>query len=364
MSATIRGGVTRRGPANTARNALFIISPIMDVVFIIGAPLVALVLAAILFTLPDPWFEISIRSDRADARRVLVLAFVNAHTFVMFFRSHANQNIFKTYPIRFTVVPLFLFLLGGASSVALLIMGLVIVWWDIYHAGMQTFGFGRIYDSKQKNDPTAGRSLDYWMNLLMIAGPVLSGANFITHLDNTGDILQFLTPNGSYWGDLLLQRIPGFLTKHQPDLARMILVIGACYSVYYVYSYRRLQQQGYRVSWQKVWLLIIAAAVSIYIWGFHSFFDAFWVQNFFHSLQYFAIVLFSEKRNLTQTFRLSRFAYGGALAMVWVTTFCLLAGVWAAFVASGSWSSSLLVTTAIMHYWYDGFIWSVKKKQV
>ena len=58
------------------------------------------------------------------------------------------------------------------------------------------------------------------------------------------------------------------------------------------------------MSWQKVWLLIITSVVSIYCWGFHSFIDAFWVMNFFHALQYFAIVAFAEKMNLAGLFQL------------------------------------------------------------
>ena len=41
---------------------------------------------------------------------------------------------------------------------------------------------------------------------------------------------------------------------------------------------------------------MITGCVSIYAWGFRSFIDAFWVMNFFHALQYFAIVLFTGAR--------------------------------------------------------------------
>ena len=62
------------------------------------------------------------------------------------------------------------------------VVGVLAVWWDVYHSSLQTFGFGRIYDAKVKNNPTTGRRLDYWMNLFLYLGPVLAGAHFADHI--------------------------------------------------------------------------------------------------------------------------------------------------------------------------------------
>jgi hypothetical protein len=331
---------------------------------IIGAPLVALVIAGPLFALPSARFGVSLHGMSYDLRQIMIVAFINAHLFLVFFRSHGNQNIFRLYPLRFTVVPLALVVLGATSQIALGVMGVLAVWWDVYHSSLQTFGFGRIYDSKQKNDATAGRRLDYWMNLLVYAGPVLAGAHFVDHLNDSTQNLQFLASAGNRFGELFLHQTPDYLQRHQQVLAAAILAVGIPFVLYYFYSYCRLQEQGYRVSWQKVWLLVITSAVSIYCWGFRSFIDAFWVMNFFHALQYFAIVAFTENRNLSQLFRVSRFSYGGLLVVFWVVSFCFVYGLWSGFFASGDWSMSLVTTTSLMHFWYDGFIWSVKKKQV
>ena len=342
----------------------FIIGPVADAFLIIGAPIVALILAGPLFSLPNSTFGITIQGKSLDIRQVLILVFINAHLFLVYFRSHANQKIFQLYPLRFTAVPLLLFLVGTISPLALGIMVLVAVWWDVYHSSLQTFGFGRIYDSKQKNGATIGRELDCWMNLLVYLGPVLAGAHFADHLNSGLEGLQYLSTDQNFVSELLLQQTPDFLKRHQSYLTAAVLLIGVPFVVYYLYSYYRFQQQGYRVSWQKVWLMIITSAVSIYCWGFYSFIDAFWVMNFFHALQYFAIVSYAEKRNLSRFFRVDQFAIGTMLAIFWVTSFSLLYGVWSSIFAVSSWSASLVVTTSIMHFWYDGFIWSVAKKQV
>ena len=365
MSLTISPTSTRSMPhAPVLARSGFIIGPIADTFLIIGAPLLSLVLGWLLYSIPAPYFRISFQASQHDIRQVLIAVFINAHLFLVYFRSHANQSIFRQYPYRFTVVPLALMALGAVSPIALGVMGMVVTWWDVYHSSLQTFGFGRIYDSKQKNEATVGRKLDFCMNLLVYLGPVLAGAHFVDHLRLTTKKLQFLSLEDGGWSDLFLQRSPAFLEKHQSYLAAAVLAIGVPFIAYYLYSYYRFQQQGYRVSWQKVWLLIITSTVSIYCWGFRSFIDAFWVMNFFHALQYFAIVGYAEQKNLTELFRLNSFSYGWVLALFWVVTFCLIFGLWSEFFVSGNWSMSLVVTTSIMHFWYDGFIWSVKKKQV
>lgn len=363
MSTLARTASVREREAPGVRSG-FIIGPVSDALFIIGAPLLALGLAIPLFALPAAAFQWPIMGQKADIRQVFILAFIEAHLVLVYFRSHGNVNIFRAYPLRFTVVPIALVVATVWSPYLFEIIALIAIWWDVYHSSLQTFGFGRIYDAKLKNAPTAGRRLDYWMSLFLYTGPVLAGAHFVDHLNLGRAELGLFAMSPTLFSDLLCRRAPDFFSRNQVYLAAAVLGTGVPFLAYYLYSYRRLEREGYRVSWQKVWLYIITGSVSIYVWGFRSFFDAFWVMNFFHALQYFAIVSFTERQNLSRLFRVDRIPYGGVLASVWTVTLCLLYGLWVGRQLSGSWTASLVLTTSIMHFWYDGFIWSVKKKQV
>ena len=170
----------------------FIIGPVCDSLFIIGAPLLALVLGAFLYLLPPSLFECAIQGKRQDLRQVFMLSFIEAHLVLVFFRSHGNPRIFREYPFAFVVVPIVLLIACALNPVIMGIVGVVAVWWDVYHSSLQTFGFGRIYDSKQKNAPEAGRSLDYWMNLALYVGPVLAGAHLVDHLESSRQKIHFL----------------------------------------------------------------------------------------------------------------------------------------------------------------------------
>jgi hypothetical protein len=348
-----------------AKKSGFIIGPVCDSVLIIGAPILAVLIVIPLFGLPkSEVFAYPIYGVVRDLRQVFISSFIAAHLVLVYFRSHANINIFRTHPFSFTVVPAALLVATVLSPWVMGIAGVVAIWWDVYHSSMQTFGFGRIYDAKQGNNSVVGRNLDYWMNLVLYAGPVLAGAHFMDHVEQSRRQLLFLEANHSLIGDLLLEKTPDFLQRHQGLLTVAILSIGLPFAVYYLYSYYRLYKQGYFVSWQKVALFLITGTVSIYVWGFHSFLDAFFVMNFFHALQYFTIVWFAEQQNLTRVFRLDHFSFGKGLALLWIVLFCFLYGFWAGYHVTGVWGAGLAVTTVIMHFWYDGFIWSVRKRQI
>jgi hypothetical protein len=342
----------------------FIAGPWQDSIFLIGAPLIAILAYVPFYFMPSLSEPVStgLAPWSSTATAALLQAFINAHLAAVFFRSHGNANIFKQYPLRFLVVPLVLLIAMWVSDVALAI-GLVLgVWWDVYHSSMQTFGLGRIYDMKAGNDAQAGRTLDRCLNLLLYVGPIVGGASLVLHLRTTDSSLQ------DYAGlrTAVFQQIP----FSQQYLALGVLAVGLPFVAFYLWGYYRLSRQGYRVSPQKVALFIILAGVSLACWGFNSFGEAFFVMNFFHALQYFFIVWFMERKNLTAMFGLSGYQHGRTIALA---LFIFLPFAFGALsVIDMRWMPiyfyrgylSLLLVVSLLHYWYDGFIWSVRKKQV
>ena len=169
------------------RTSRYIATPAYDLIFFILSPFVSIGLGYSLFSNPRFW-------THAQHAQGMILGFLaaltQAHLFAVIFRSHANQSIFRQFPMRFTVVPIVLFI-GFVSSLWLLVAGIVLsVWWDVYHSSLQTFGLGRIYDAKNGSDPNAGRMLDIWMNHVLYIGPILGGAALIDHLQMTAPVTQ------------------------------------------------------------------------------------------------------------------------------------------------------------------------------
>ena len=87
--------------------------------------------------------------------------------------------------------------------------------------------------------------------------------------------------------------------------------------------------------------------------------------NVFHAFQYFGMVWWSERRSIMRGLRVDGYCWGGlAAAALLVGVAVTYGGLVEAISSSHRWWWSLTLTVVIMHFWYDGFIWSVKKGDV
>jgi hypothetical protein len=331
----------------------YIVSAVYDWAFFLLAPLLALgfgigVSGTAFGTETFHW----INRDTTMSELV-VKAVVHAHLIAVVFRSHGNAKIRKLHPYRFFAVPVFLYIAMLGSMAVFIVATVVATFWDVYHSSLQTFGFARIYDMKLGNDPEAGRRLDQGLNLLLYAGPILGGASLMDHIE-TFESLEHL-------GSPLARTIPFFFTAHSETFTWLVVGLGSGFMAWYLHSYWELHRHGYRISPQKVFLLATTGLVSIYSWGFNTWGQAYLIMNAFHALQYFAIVWAFERGNLGRLFRTE--SLGPAVTVTVFMGICLVYGV--AVQSNTIYAfAALSVVVSLMHFWYDGFIWSVRKDQV
>jgi hypothetical protein len=323
----------------------------------IGAPLLALGLGVAISGTALADEEIELWGNDGTVTSIFIGSFIMAHLGLVAVRSHLNRQVFVRHPWRFIAVPLGVLVLLCASDWMLAIAIVLTVWWDVVHSSLQTFGLGRIYDARRGNRPALGRRLDLGLNLLLYAGPVLAGATLIDHLIPLGAFESV--------GAEVFQEVPVHAEAYQALLARGLLLGGGLYLVAYVLGYLRLHRQGYRVSPQKVALLVFTGACSIYTWGFNSFGEAFFIMNFFHAWQYFGLVWWSERKNLRRRMGLEHVRWGEVAALLAMVAVAATYGVWAEFVSSDErFALSVTLVVSLMHFWYDGFIWSVRRQEV
>ena len=340
------------------RNQGFIASPAYDLTFFILAPLLALGVAESLAAFVFPFETTALLGHERRRVSILIGVVTYAHLFAVVFRSHANPTVFAQYKMRFTVVPAVLFV-GFFVSVPMAIVGTVLaVLWDVYHTSMQNFGFCRIYDGKAGSPADQGRGLDMILNHFLYIGPILAGPSMTATLDT----LQNL--EGIGWS------APGAMLPHlvewQPVLRNAILASGTAFFAYYVLRYRQLCAEGYVVSPQKIAVLVSTGGVSIYAWGFLPPFEAFFIANLFHAWQYFAIVWCSEQKNVRRVFGVANVNGGKWIAL---GAFAVSVGFFGLLYELDNtyrlrWAIAAGLTVSLMHFWYDGFIWSVRKKSV
>ena len=334
----------------------YIVSPLYDWVYFISSPILALLLGIVLVNsrFGD---DIALFDFERSLMDFFIGAFIFAHLVIVVFRSHVNPKIFSLYPIRFTLVPLALFVSMVTSTWVLVVCSVLATFWDVYHSSMQTFGISRIYDARTGNDPFAGRRLDWILNLVLYAGPIAAGATLMDHVNDFDEFEQV--------GSIFFTSIPAHVESNAQVLRWAVIGASIFFILYYVYSYWVLSRKGYRISGQKVALLVSTAVCSVYAWGFNPFGIAFFTMNFFHALQYFAIVWWAEKGNMSKFFGFDGRSWAKPATFLLFLTFGFSYGLFSETADdSNTWLFSIFLVVSLMHFWYDGFIWSIVRKQI
>ena len=342
------------GQSQSRRRTPYIVSALYDWVFFLAPPLLTFLLGY-LVDLGNMGREVfTWWGQTVTINTVMVGVFIHAHLVIVFWRSHGNADVRQQFRWRMFAVPLLLFV-GMTVSVWVAVCASVLAtFWDVYHSGAQTFGFARIYEVRAGNDPLAGRRRDFWLNQVLYAGPIVAGATMLDHFEDFG---EFKAVHSAFF-----TRIPTQMETNQVYFTWAILAIGVVLVVDYVWAAWRDHRAGKVVPWQKVFLLSSTGLVSIYSWGFNPWGEAFLIMNVFHALQYFGIVWATEHRNMQRTLRLDGVTAGRALTWVTFVLGAVLYGL--AVEAWGGatwWFWRVTIVVSLMHFWYDGFIWSVRK---
>lgn len=332
----------------------YIVSKTYDWLFFLGAPVLSLLVGILV---SDTWLatdERHVATEDDTAIGFFIGTVIHAHLVAVLFRSHNNPAISKLYPFRFFVAPVILWFAIISSAWLAVAATVVATFWDVWHSGAQTFGFARIYERNHGTPAELGRRLDYWLQQLLYLGPILAGATLMDHVDSFSSFAMV--------GDTLFSTVPAHVEGHRSWITWGVLSIGAGFLVVYVMSCWQLARRGYRPSWLKVWLVTSTGAVSIYTWGFNSWGQAFLIMNLFHGVQYLALVWAMEGKRIATTLRLParpRLALAIYLGGVLAYGF----GVQALDADVRTlWAVTIVIS--LMHFWYDAFVWSVRRAQV
>jgi hypothetical protein len=335
------------GPAEPARSGAlarerFIVSPRFDLFFFVGSPLLAI--AAIL-SAREVFSPISVEGA------VLTYLAVGHHV-PTFLRAYGDpdeyrRNRFRLLVIPATVLPLIalLFLLDSR------LLGMIFVW-DQYHFVRQHYGFMRIYDVKNKSLAPSGRfNLDQLLCFSWFIA-IIAWSDFYSFV-YTG-----------YFYDLGVV-FPAWLGPaiKQGSLAVALAVAFA----YAVHLFRRIST-GQPVSWLK--LAITATTYGTWYFAYVTLAHpmlSYAISSAFHCLQYDALA-WHYNRTKANSLEPNR---GNALfrtvhSKIWL--FVAAVGGYGLFSQLGGMvvPGAVFVlnrTTGILHYYFDSFIWRVRREE-
>jgi hypothetical protein len=341
-----------------AKGSPYLVGKGYDWAFFLAPPLVAMLVGLAisgtsLTTTP-------IAEDGDTGSSLLIGVLIHAHLVAVFVRSHGNAEVRRRFPFRFFVVPVVLFVAILASRWIAVLAMVVATFWDVWHSGAQTFGFARIYDRNHGAGGEDGRRLDFWLNQLLYAGPILAGATLLDHLVVLEEFEIF---DGRVADFLVL--VPAEAEGAASMLTWAVVVVGLAFVAYYLRAQWRLFASGRRASPLKAYLLASTALCSIVTWGFNPWGEAFFIMNAFHAVQYLALVWAAEGRRMTGALGLAGRPLGGVITAMFFLGAVVFYGALTELVDPGIeifWALTMVVS--LMHFWYDAFLWSVQKKHV
>lgn len=329
-----------------------------DSIFIIGCPIISLILISLFC---EPRGEnVAYNSKSPFWFGIACSILTHAHVLLVFARSHFNQEIFKKFPFRFTIIPLIVLIFSWIYNPFFSFMLLLSVYWDEWHSFMQTFGFGRIYDGKYNNDKSTGRYLDMGMSFVVGFLPSLI-------------LLTYLPGNGGESVADFLEISNEMTVKYSWMLSNLrypLIAVFFIFPIFYFYNYYKSKVRGYHFSKAKLYLYLSTGITSVYISSRYTIADGIFFGNIYHAIQYVFIVMVSEKSNLTKLVSNNedlkhRGSHKKGLFIFWLLIIPIV------FIFSGlrqmtedfKFWAQFWVLTSLLHFWFDGFIWSVRKNE-
>jgi tetratricopeptide (TPR) repeat protein len=333
-----------------AAGAPWILDPWRDFVLIVGAPLIIL---------PAIW---AAQARFRPEQIYLIVASFGAvgHHLPGMMRAYGDRFLFERFKYRFVLTPLLL----GVTCVLFAMrelnaMVLVAYVWGVWHGLMQTYGFLRIYDAKIGPFSRLTARLDFAMCVAWFGAAVLISPSRMTKI-----LTDYYRSGGAA---LPPDAITGFTSAW--------LLATAAITMWFLARAVLSRLRGEKQSSAKLVLLVTSIAfwwysnvlVSNLLVGIALF-------EVFHDVQYLTIVwtfnLNRAERN-PGVGRFTRFLFRRSWGLVG-----LYVGLIAAYgslnlippvLSSQTLSralTGLLTASALLHFYFDGFIWKVREPSV
>jgi len=347
MDRTSAASRTRAAPDRTAaQSSVWIVGPVHDLVLIVGAPAIIL---------PALWIAQS--RFRPEQIYLFVASFgAIGHHLPGMMRAYGDRFLFERFKSRFLLTPLVLVgicvLFALRDLNALVLIAYV---WGVWHGLMQTYGFMRIYDAKVGSVTSVTARLDSaiciaWFVAAVLVSPTRM-AKVLTDYYQAGGVVVapvvvrttiaiWLAATAAITLAWLTHLVLGRLRGTTQSPAKLLLVVTSV--GFWWYS---------------------NVAVSNMLVGIALF-------EIFHDVQYLTIVWIFNLARVDRNpgvGRFTRFLFRRSWG---------LAGLYVGLVAAyGSINllptvvsspttvrtlTGLLTASALLHFYYDGFIWKVR----
>jgi tetratricopeptide (TPR) repeat protein len=348
VSAFSRPQTVPAVPAAVPKRNLWILDSWRDLILYVGTPLLLV-----------PMFALAQARWSAEDIYLFVAAFgAMGHHLPGMIRAYGDRALFERFRWRFTFAPLFL--LGVCTTFFwwdLKGIVLIVFIWGVWHGMMQTYGFCRIYDAKMGSFAAVTRRLDFATCGIWFAAAVLLSSQRMTDTLDT-----YYAAGGPFIAPWVMR------LGQQVMLAAAVAV-----SAFFLANFIWMWMSGKRPNPVKLALLV----TSICFWWYcnnivASILVGIALFEVFHDVQYLSLVWIYNRNRVEKDSSI-----GGFMRFVFRRSGSLIGlyvGLIFAYGSLGYFNSHLGIDTvkrvltgvvtasALLHFYYDGFIWKVREK--
>src|SRR6266700_2150560 len=335
-------------PMSGPRPKLWILDSWRDLILYVGTPLLLV-----------PVFALAQGLWAAEDIYLFVAAFgAMGHHLPGMIRAYGDRALFQRFRWRFICAPIFLVVVCAAFSVWNL-TGIVLVafMWGVWHGMMQTYGFCRIYDAKVGSFAEITRRLDF-----ALCGIWFATAVFLSPQRMTDTLETYYSAGGPFIP-------PALLRAGQQGLLGLALLVSAVFLANFIWMW----SSGRRPSPVKLVLLV----TSISFWWYcnnivASVLVGVALFEVFHDVQYLSLVWIYNRKRVESDRSIGgfmRFVFrrSGALVGVYIGLVLAYGGLslsksYVGIDAVKRILTGVVTASALLHFYYDGFIWKVREK--
>jgi Tfp pilus assembly protein PilF len=329
--------------------SLWILDRWRDLLFFVGTPVLLI-----------PLFTVAQKRWSAQDIYLFVAAFgAMGHHLPGMIRAYGDRALFDRFRTRFIVAPIVLVAVSvWASLYQIQAIQLLALTWGIWHGMMQTYGFGRIYDAKASaRAPTRARADLALCFAWFLAAVLLSPMRMRTLLDVYYESGGLVIPAAAM------------------AALRTAVMLGLGFvTIAFLWREWSDWQAGRGASPVKIALL----TTSIAFWwycnnGVQNILVGVALFEVFHDVQYLSIVWIYNRTRVERDESIRgfmRFVFRRSGSLIGVYVGLVLAYGSIAFLQSSAaveWIKHGLIgvvtASALLHFYYDGFIWKVREPQ-
>jgi Flp pilus assembly protein TadD len=347
--ATAAGPSVAAQPAPGAKPSPWILDRWRDLLLFVGTPVLLI-----------PIFSAAQARWSAQDIFLFVGAFgAMGHHLPGMIRAYGDRALFDRFKVRFVVAPLALLAICVWSSVYnIQAVQLVALAWGIWHGMMQTYGFCRIYDSKALGKAAARARTDLALCFSwFLAAVILSPMRFRTCLD-------------------LYYESGGPVLPRQIILGLQYGVIGALAIVTAAFFWRQWKDWRGAAILSPIKITLLVSSIAFWWYcnnGVQNILVGIALFEVFHDVQYLAIVWIYNRARVERDDTIGgfmRFVFRRSGSLVGVYVGLVLAYGSIALTTSGVSIDAVkhvligvVTASALLHFYYDGFIWKVRETQ-